>query len=73
MTMHHIQDVGAMFMKFYRMLDDGGFIAISNVDQEDDSFHIEKDGGFHFGFDRSEIAKKLGAVLRVYLYQYLAL
>lgn len=55
MTMHHIQDMEAMFMKFYKMVDDGGFIAICDVDAEDGSFHTEDSGVFHFGFDRNAI------------------
>lgn len=57
MTMHHIEDVEPMFRKFYSMLKDDGFIAISDLDLEDGSFHTEDTGVFHFGFDRGEFAK----------------
>jgi cyclopropane fatty-acyl-phospholipid synthase-like methyltransferase len=57
MTMHHIEDVGAMFKKFYAMVKGGGFIAISDLDTEDGSFHTEDTGVFHQGFDRQEIAR----------------
>jgi cyclopropane fatty-acyl-phospholipid synthase-like methyltransferase len=57
MTMHHIENIEAMFGKFYSMLNDGGFIAISDLDVEDGSFHTEDTGVFHFGFDRGEFAK----------------
>ena len=57
MTMHHIQNIEAMFEKFYLMLDNGGFIAISDLDREDGSFHTEDTGVFHFGFERDEISK----------------
>jgi len=53
MTMHHIADIRAMFKKFYRMLNEGGFIAIADLDTEDGSFHDEDTGVHHFGFDRS--------------------
>ena len=56
MTMHHIKDVPAMFEKFYRLLDDGGFIAIADIDTEDGSFHSEDTGVQHLGFDREEFA-----------------
>jgi cyclopropane fatty-acyl-phospholipid synthase-like methyltransferase len=54
MTMHHIKDIGAMFHNFYEMLNENGFIAISDLDPEDGSFHKEDTGVFHFGFEREE-------------------
>lgn len=57
MTMHHIKDIGAMFGKFYSMVKDGGFIAISDLDLENGSFHSEDTGVYHFGFDRGEFAR----------------
>jgi cyclopropane fatty-acyl-phospholipid synthase-like methyltransferase len=57
MTMHHIKDIEAMFGKFYSMVRDGGFIAISDLDLEDGSFHTEDTGVYHFGFDRGEFAR----------------
>lgn len=56
MTMHHVRDIDAMFRKFHALLNDGGFIAISDLDKEDGSFHAEDTGVFHFGFDRDQIA-----------------
>ncbi len=55
MTMHHIENIQAMFEKFHRMLAEGGFIAIADLDKEDGSFHTEDTGIHHFGFDRAEI------------------
>jgi cyclopropane fatty-acyl-phospholipid synthase-like methyltransferase len=63
MTMHHVKDVGEMFVKFFSLLNDGGIIAISDLDKEDGSFHTEDTGVFHFGFDRGAItalAKQAG-------------
>ena len=57
MTMHHVEDVKSMFGKFHSMLNDGGFVAIADLDTEDGSFHTEDTGVFHFGFDREAIAK----------------
>jgi cyclopropane fatty-acyl-phospholipid synthase-like methyltransferase len=62
-TMHHIENIDAMFAKFHSMLKDGGFIAIADLDKEDGSFHTEDTGVFHYGFDRDEFAdsaKKAG-------------
>lgn len=56
MTMHHVQDIGAMFGKFHSMVLPGGFIAIADLDSEDGSFHTEDTGVFHFGFDRGAMA-----------------
>jgi len=57
MTMHHIQNIEAMFDKFYSMIKPGGFIAISDLDVEDGSFHDEDTDVYHFGFDRGNFAK----------------
>jgi len=56
MTMHHVKDTSAMFVKFHKLLNDGGVIAISDLDTEDGSFHTEDTGVYHFGFDRDVIA-----------------
>ena len=55
MTMHHVDDIAAMFEKFHSMLHPGGFIAISDLETEDGSFHTEDTGIFHFGFEQDEI------------------
>lgn len=52
MTMHHLEDINALFSKFYNMLNDNGFIAIADLDTEDGSFHDDNTGVFHYGFDR---------------------
>ena len=57
MTIHHIEDIAALFHKLYRMLNDGGFIAIADLDSEDGSFHSDNTGVYHHGFDRKELQK----------------
>jgi len=57
MTMHHIKDIPAMFDKFHAMLNDGGYIAIADLDLESGTFHTEDTGVHHFGFGREEIVK----------------
>ncbi|MCF6243740.1 MAG: class I SAM-dependent methyltransferase [Sulfurovum sp.] len=57
MTIHHLEDTAALFSKFYTMLNDGGFIAIADLDSEDGSFHSDNTGVFHYGFDRKELEK----------------
>ncbi len=54
MTLHHIKDVSSLFQKFYKMLKRGGFIAVSDLDKEDGTFHTLDTGVEHFGFDREE-------------------
>ena len=63
MTIHHLEDTTALFVKMYNMLDDGGFIAIADLDSEDGSFHSDNTGVFHYGFDREalkHIAEEVG-------------
>lgn len=55
MTLHHIRDVEALLRKFHAMLKPGGFIALSDLDKEDGSFHTEDTGVQHHGFERSWI------------------
>ena len=55
MTMHHVKDVSAMFSKFYDLVNEGGFIAISDLDIEDGSFHEDNAGVYHDGFERDVI------------------
>lgn len=57
MTMHHVKDIQAMFATFYSLLNEGGTIAISDLDKEDGSFHTEDTGVYHFGFAQEAIAK----------------
>ena len=52
MTIHHLEDISALFAKFYAMLHNGGFIAIADLDSEDGTFHDDNTGVFHYGFDR---------------------
>ena len=63
MTIHHVKDLKALFMTFYNMLEEGGFIAIADLDSEDGTFHSDNTGVFHFGFEREmleQIAKEVG-------------
>ncbi|HIQ47463.1 MAG TPA: class I SAM-dependent methyltransferase [Sulfurovum sp.] len=55
MTLHHLEDTRALFSKFYAMLNDGGFIALADLDTEDGSFHSDNTGVFHYGFDRDSL------------------
>ncbi|MDD3774585.1 MAG: class I SAM-dependent methyltransferase [Sulfurovaceae bacterium] len=65
MTMHHIEDIEALFLKLFNMLHKGGFIAIADLDSEDGTFHSDNEGVYHYGFDRemlTNIAKEAGFI-----------
>lgn len=57
MTIHHLEDIPTLFLKFYNMLDDHGFIALADLDSEDGTFHSDNTGVFHYGFDRQMLAQ----------------
>ena len=57
MTIHHLEDIPALFSKLYHMLDDQGFIAIADLDSEDGTFHSDNTGVFHYGFDREMLTR----------------
>ncbi|MDD3342744.1 MAG: class I SAM-dependent methyltransferase [Sulfurospirillaceae bacterium] len=56
MTIHHVEDVQALFHTFYCLLNQGGTIALADLETEDGTFHTEDTGVFHFGFDQEEFA-----------------
>lgn len=58
MTIHHLEDTKALFSKLYSMLNEGGFIAIADLDSEDGSFHSDSTGVFHHGFERETLEKQ---------------
>lgn len=64
MSMHHIEDLDALFNTFSTLLKPEGFIAIADLEEEDGSFHAHgNEGVFHFGFDQKKltgIAEKYG-------------
>ena len=55
MTIHHLDDTLALFSKLYAMVNDGGFIAIADLDSEDGTFHSDNSGVYHHGFDREAL------------------
>jgi ubiquinone/menaquinone biosynthesis C-methylase UbiE len=59
MTLHHIQDVEALFKEFYRLLLPGGKVCVADLDAEDGSFHSDLTGVAHFGFERIHVRAML--------------
>ncbi len=58
MTLHHIPDTDGLLRDLHALLRTPGFLCVSDLDQEDGSFH-GPGAGVHKGFDRLELAEKL--------------
>ena len=56
MTLHHVEELSAFFVSIYKNLNDGGFIAIADLESEDGTFHSDNTGVYHFGFDKNALA-----------------
>lgn len=61
MVMHHVNNVDAMFHKFYKLLNPGGYLAVADLYAEDGSFH-GADANVHKGFDPDLITKTLKSI-----------
>lgn len=61
MTLHHIRDTDALLRVLFERLTPGGRIALADLDREDGSFHGDKPGIAHHGFDRTALADQLRA------------
>ena len=59
MTLHHVRDTTALFLKFHTALKPGGWLAVADLDIEDGRFHRELSGVYHHGFDRNELCRAL--------------
>jgi 2-polyprenyl-3-methyl-5-hydroxy-6-metoxy-1,4-benzoquinol methylase len=53
MTMHHVDDVPALIQSLSEGLNRGGWLAIADLQAEDGSFHENRTGVLHFGFEAS--------------------
>lgn len=60
LTLHHIPELDRVLAGFARLLADGGWLAIVDLEEEDGSFHGEGFGGHH-GFRRSDLESRLAA------------
>jgi len=60
MALHHVPDVPAALRAFAALLDEGGRVALCDLDAEDGSFHTSDFGGHH-GFARAALAADLTA------------
>lgn len=55
MTLHHIADIPALFLRFVQHLSPGGQVALADLDEEDGTFHEDPSGVHHQGFQRNHI------------------
>lgn len=51
MTLHHIEDVAGLIRRLADSLASGGSLALADLEREDGSFHGDKPGIAHNGFD----------------------
>ena len=62
MSMHHVQDLEALFQNFARLLKPQGFIAIADLELEDGTFHSDgNEGVYHFGFEEERLSAIISA------------
>jgi ubiquinone/menaquinone biosynthesis C-methylase UbiE len=59
MVLHHVPDTAALFRLWHEMLLPGGQLCFADLDTEDGSFHRDKTGVFHQGFDREHLRRLL--------------
>jgi len=59
MTLHHLPDVPFVLRRLRSALAPGGWIALADLDAEDGSFHADKAGVYHSGFERSTVCRWL--------------
>lgn len=55
MTLHHVADIRKLLTTLFDLCRPGGRIALADLDKEDGSFHGDKPGIAHHGFDRDEL------------------
>lgn len=61
MTLHHVDDLASLFVRFRDHLHPGGRVALADLDLEDGTFHEDATDVVHLGFDRGAIAALLAA------------
>ena len=59
MALHHVAETETLLRNFFALLAPGGSLALADLDAEDGSFHGNRAGIPHFGFDRAQLARQL--------------
>lgn len=62
MVFHHIEDVPHLLERFAVWLHPGGWVAISDLEPEDGTFHADDRHVFHHGIDPSRLTAQMEAV-----------
>ncbi|MDY0145655.1 MAG: class I SAM-dependent methyltransferase [Kiritimatiellia bacterium] len=62
MTLHHLAQIEHVLQAFFQLLIPGGYLALADLDEEDGSFHGQRDGVHHHGFNRAHLTDQLAAV-----------
>jgi 2-polyprenyl-3-methyl-5-hydroxy-6-metoxy-1,4-benzoquinol methylase len=55
MALHHIPDTEGILRQFHAILNPGGWLAVSDLDAEDGSFHTDGNADVHLGFERGAL------------------
>lgn len=62
LVLHHIEDIPQILGALHKLLEEGGHVAIADLDEEDGSFHQHMhDFDGHNGFDRDTLRRDLEA------------
>ncbi|MBU0947008.1 MAG: class I SAM-dependent methyltransferase [Proteobacteria bacterium] len=62
MALHHVQEFEPLLQRFAGLLNQGGYLALADLAQEDGSFHDPSaEGVHHHGFDSEQLAAILSA------------
>lgn len=55
LTLHHIPETKTILEKFFKILQPGGLLCLSDLDKEDGTFHPAGTKDILYGFDRKEV------------------
>ena len=59
MTLHHVEDIDTLLNNFATLLQQGGHLAIAELESEDGSFHGGEHVIHHHGFHPDDLARRL--------------
>jgi ubiquinone/menaquinone biosynthesis C-methylase UbiE len=62
MTLHHVDRIEVVLARFYELLREGGYVAVSDLEPEDGSFHGDGTPYHHAGFDPQALAGTLAGL-----------